>query len=957
MQLKEVSHINLFSALGTNNEYLEWNRLIAESLFKEEMADRDVILYVTKEEVIRLGKNFFDLSDDKVVWENFISAIRCGVRNYILNKNDLLSKALDAYSYWVNLDENEKNKLIYPSYLIYLVFFVMPLTEYQGNINANNYQEPVNNFYRTNALPELQYQNKQKNWLMLWENLEKWSQGEKNRELGIFRIKLNNEHWKYVGLPLSQCLISPFSLKKLPQIFSAAKFVPGLNISEKMLVNLLLKYQFDLKLKNSVIKLLNESSNDLKDTIVEIVRKVYINWDGNTNLYNSKVDDNRSKPVKEFFISRLFANLKFDIISKEIEITFRIKYNPDIPEDLELNKISCTFRNPLWSNKLPFKFSKTFECEDQFNKWLVRFPDKDIRLFVDGSLNIGSGNWIETDQISRVHEMYLLCKNELLPKVVEWGSNFQNGNFKEIDYKNIPENFSLFYFKNPPFGLNDFKELQLESVKKTELIKGLRIKNSRFLNKYLPEVLVQNSTGDEIVYIEFVDGQQVVLEEKIDSDTFNLPVNNNYEKSFCIKIKDAPIEKYEKNYSIEHSSIPEELLTKKYLPKRDKFGNVNVDESGSFAQGSQVTGIDTRTQNTLIGLFKPSCNSSIIFKINRSKEKYNSDNDSLLLYLTTKHKSKTEQFYSAFDNILVKKFKYRTVEFSENITAYKRYSLNLYDYLGFIDYDYVSKNIVVNPPLLILIPPAFNLTREFLLIGARTEQFVNRLNKYCNKYGIQTKVEKQFDENSFLLLPDRITLVCNDINIKSVVSVAKECGIEFSPDKYPQLGLMEFSTNIIDYEKYMLTQNDLDNFDYKWSKKIFNSRNYSFEKCGNDSYDKTYTLVQYELNSFTFEHRLWIKGVKYSIDKNWGRYLIVKYFHRNVILYNKDELKIAIPLKMPLPRLLAESLLLLSGWAPEKKIIEHNDIKFLFNIYQNIPETFATKFFDKLSQKIIYRRF
>ncbi|MGG1920215.1 hypothetical protein AB1278_00180 [Chryseobacterium sp. NRRL B-14798] len=49
--------------------------------------------------------------------------------------------------------------------------------------------------------------------------------------------------------------------------------------------------------------------------------------------------------------------------------------------------------------------------------------------------------------------MYLLCKNEKQELIKDWGKTFGNGNFKQEDFEGLPENYSLFWFRNPKQSL------------------------------------------------------------------------------------------------------------------------------------------------------------------------------------------------------------------------------------------------------------------------------------------------------------------------------------------------------------------------------------------------------------------------------------------------------------------------------------------------------------------------
>jgi hypothetical protein len=65
-----------------------------------------------------------------------------------------------------------------------------------------------------------------------------------------------------------------------------------------------------------------------------------------------------------------------------------------------------------------------------------------------------------------------------------------------------------------------------------------------------------------------------------------------------------------------------------------------------------------------------------------------------------------------------------------------------------------------------------------------------------------------------------------------------------------------------------------------------------------------------------------------------------------VIFFDGTHNKVAIPIELPLPRLLAESIMLLSGLAPDFRVIEEKK----YRIYENIPSIFMSNLFSRLGQ-------
>lgn len=66
-----------------------------------------------------------------------------------------------------------------------------------------------------------------------------------------------------------------------------------------------------------------------------------------------------------------------------------------------------------------------------------------------------------------------------------------------------------------------------------------------------------------------------------------------------------------------------------------------------------------------------------------------------------------------------------------------------------------------------------------------------------------------------------------------------------------------------------------------------------------------------------------------------------------MILFDSNRKRVAIPWETPLPRLLSESIMLLSGLAPDFREIEGRN----YRVYENIPGIFTENLFRKLGQQ------
>ena len=102
----------------------------------------------------------------------------------------------------------------------------LSFTEYSKSFihfRANNYYGKVTEFFRKNEIIGLADKICFKTFSAisyLWNELEEWSIITKNCELGVFELKqFGNRNWIHVGKPLSQCILPPSAINKLPELF------------------------------------------------------------------------------------------------------------------------------------------------------------------------------------------------------------------------------------------------------------------------------------------------------------------------------------------------------------------------------------------------------------------------------------------------------------------------------------------------------------------------------------------------------------------------------------------------------------------------------------------------------------------------------------------------------------------------------------------------------------------
>jgi len=931
--------------------YSEWNNHIAKYFFKSENAGKNILFYLTKQDLINYSRQLLFGKLDDEIWSDFIHAIKYDQQcdKDLVIPYSPINKPFELYKNW--------NKTDTPPFIAYLILYIIPLTEtYDEPFYATNYYGKVNVFFKRygilnsfteNSIGTTNYQNISS----LWNALEEWAVITKNCDLGIFELKkFGNQNWIHVGKPFSQCVLPPSAINKLPELFFEAGLIPDSAYSKEEFRKILLKHGIKiLCIKERVIELIRKSdTNELGQSIIEIVNREYKKWTGETHEYEENGATQRIK--RNYTVAPLFLQFKVNTNDERIKFSYRMRSQNDYPEDLKFGEYENLYEINGWSKTLQFEFKEGLELKDNFNKWITKFPDRDARLFISaGTFQLSNDFWIETDFLSRTERMYLLCKNDKQELIKEWGKTFGNGNFKQEDFEGLPESYSLFWFRNPTQGLSEIPNLTLYTKKRIDLVGGVKVNFRTYSNEFLPEVEIVNSDGKEKVYLQYKEtNEKIYLSKKTSlNNRWLLPEKKAINSDFYIKIEGEIFSRNEIAYNLISSDNTAIQVDGSKLPKRDSFGRNIRTDAVQYCLGSNIINPMKSSQryfSTYGSLFTSTIQNT---QTNITTAVYNNHNgNNLCNFLSLKSTLTTEEFFKAFEFFYSKEFPEYQSNTNYNLTKLKRASLNFYDYIGILDYDYETKTIVLNPPQFIFIPTSQG--RKVLLIGARDSALIEKIIKTAIKHNLQVEIVKQFPSNERLLLPDVVTIKAfqqaNDTyGEKSLKAFAEELKIKFSSEYFLQVALQDFSANIDDYENTLQVTSEND---YNWARYIFNPETLRFEKSETANFDKSFSLLEYKLNEYTYQHKLWKVNKCYQVDLNWGRFVALKYFQKNVILYDSIKNKVAIPIELPLPRLLAEAIMLLSGFAPDFKMIEERK----YRVYTNIDSIFTVNLFRKLGQ-------
>ena len=216
--------------------YLEWNNSLTAHFFKEERAEKKVDLFITKEEIIRVGSGSDNLFNNDP-WSDFVISI---LTDPLSTSRNLTKRALS----WLKVRKSTPENFEYPPYFIYLILSIYPFTEYQDDIHANSYYTPINKILKRDLLPTWKHQTQELNWIPIWQDLEEWSIIERNLQLGFFEYIKTGNH-VYVDYPRSQALLNPSFYSHLKELLFDLCISPGSVLSESKIKTILLNRNLD----------------------------------------------------------------------------------------------------------------------------------------------------------------------------------------------------------------------------------------------------------------------------------------------------------------------------------------------------------------------------------------------------------------------------------------------------------------------------------------------------------------------------------------------------------------------------------------------------------------------------------------------------------------------------------------------------------------------------------------
>ena len=573
----------IFRNGGLRMDYLEWNRIISRHFFNEEMAGREVILYVDSSLLNKLGESY------GVGVEDFIEAVVDGPSQAY--EKGFCNKALWALG---RSRISGSYRQGYPLYIAYLAFLVLAV-DTDGDFSDHAFYPRLNTLLgkyggKVQPGPFMELDE-------LWLDLQVWSIEIKSEKLGRFTTKPVGS-WRHVGLPISQTLITSEEREKLPIFFAQNDFDPMLLPDCDTLSKAVSESPF---FKNRTKKLILSGDNEykhLKVGLLELIQTALVEWDGvASDIEDSDIQQNG------WINSMLRLCINLDNFASSIKVSARFKTNCEFPDDefdffrhkdSSLWKSKGSIRN--WSTELVGYYSKntkdaTLLCwseEEVFIdnqlRWRVKLKPSLVRIFISGK-HEGLNGWVETNRIEPGIDCLIAFHESKIEGIVNWGMNSCDG-FSNLDYEGIPPQWKLYMVKNirKPHPEIDILKFPLSySIRFEGGIKSG--KGNSYFRLAPPRICIEGITGNETVKVS---GREIT--DHLDN-IWLLPEDVEVNSPLKIELFDGNTCVMSRILILEEGGVNFRYNP----PTRDKYGEITTTRQQFFSvSGANVQGVNLK---------------------------------------------------------------------------------------------------------------------------------------------------------------------------------------------------------------------------------------------------------------------------------------------------------------------------------------------------------------------------
>lgn len=492
------------------NRYLRWNDALSGHFFSQEMAGRNVHLYINQRLVSDLEARLEPEAG------KFLDAIAAGPA--WATRQGVCQCALQAFESW------RSRQLAYPPYLAYLCLFVLAGGT-EGDYAVNAYYPRLRELLGEpgeGTLPSFHRMDQ------LWDDLETWSVLDKHGELGLFHARRIGGY-VHVGYPLAQTMLTEQERQSLPKLFYDAGLDPTSNPPSDELARSLRRFGPG-NLQARTMRLVNTRYDpEMYQALLASVSEELAEWDG-------QVSDTTAGTTT----TRLgFAGLRIcltdlDTTANRVACSLRCKLNREFPEDGVVLKVpgdpvrlmaedylsgwSTTLHNVLTgdvidASRFDWEYGVTMSAE--YGSWRVKLPGRQVRMFLDGRPE-GLPGLIEVQALPRGQSFFLAYAQSAWEGIEKWVHSQCTGFVEYPALRGLPPGWKL---GKIDAAISDeaisaqFPFMSFPATTRLKLVGGIRSsRGANYFDFAPPQVLLEGAPAGTIVSCN---GQRLVANDGV----------------------------------------------------------------------------------------------------------------------------------------------------------------------------------------------------------------------------------------------------------------------------------------------------------------------------------------------------------------------------------------------------------------------------------------------------------
>lgn len=460
-------------------DYLSWNKIVGEEFFNDTKRDSHVILFISRKDIIELGKRNIKLSasSDDHIWRDFIDALRNGCDGKV--DNTCLIETLEIISNYYHRELKSKriHPCTVPYYFLYLAAIIVSMSA-EDALRSNF--ETINRFFTGNKISVLKPQNRQRNWNKYWEGLQAWSMISNKRR--FITPTVRNKDWVYMGKPLSQLIINPLINKITPECFRKEKWHKGQLIDDSTWDGFVAKYSDQLFSKrislNGIL-----SDKELTEFIKPFLTAIYERWNGpEVRVYRRGTETASSElllgfsPDTDRVYFRIHTNSRpqspFQINGKTYKMV-----NDNYSEEIDVN---------VFIPYLP-KNETTPQIKIDYHSFLFKKKDF-VVLKHEYSEQLKRNQWIQSTRLTEEASYYILLSSQIL---MQLDPRTQSEAVSTDLFKSLHPEIG-FYLKTDYTSLTKFIPLD-ETLSTLKLTGGWKLQRYHYVLHKPPYIIVSPS--------------------------------------------------------------------------------------------------------------------------------------------------------------------------------------------------------------------------------------------------------------------------------------------------------------------------------------------------------------------------------------------------------------------------------------------------------------------------------